>query len=227
MTANHKDFARSADEAERLADDLIEDVTALGQAEPLRADVSIRRDLASVIEQDFPAQHGVVIELRERLRKDRAFFATVYDQLNDVNNQLYADADLDPDLDVEWEDLDLDFIHDLHDFDVVGVATGRSGSPSFVRIIGHADVQYRVEVSAWGAFDDRGLPVRQDIDWNERTEKGTLTEVLPAELDFQALYVTGESRLAEVELTTIREKWDWVAEGRLLGSPVKRPEHLP
>jgi predicted nucleic acid-binding protein len=226
VSANHTDFAESSKDPERLAHELVEDVAALHRGGEPAINVSLRKDLASVIEHEFPAQHTVVMELRERLQKDRAFFATVYNQLNDVQNQLLAELDLDPELDVEWEDLDLDFINDLHDFEVVGVAPGRAGSPSFVRIIGHADAQYQVEVSAWSAFDERGLPVRDDIDWNDRTDKGRLTDVLPAELDFQALYIPGEDKLAEVELITIREEWDWVDENRVIGGPVERPESL-
>jgi predicted nucleic acid-binding protein len=226
VSANHKDFAESSDDPEQLAHDLVDDVSALCQCGGRAPAVSLRKDLASVIANEFPAEHTVVMELRERLRTDQGFFAAVYDQLNDVNSQLYADIDLDPDVGVEWEDLSLDFINDLHDFDVVGVAPGRAGSPSFVRIIGHADVQYEVEVSAWSVFDERGVPARDDIDWNERTDKGRLTDVLPAELDFQALYVAGEDKLADVELVTIREDWDWVEEGRTIGGPVQRPENL-
>jgi predicted nucleic acid-binding protein len=226
VTANCSDFADSRDNPEQLATELTVDVEALRSREARPIEVKLRRDFAAVIEKEFPVHHAVVLDLRQRLQTDRQFFRSVYDQLNDVNNQLYADVDLDPDIDLEWDDVDLEFINDLHDFDVVGVAPGNAADPSFLRIIAHADVQYQVEVSAWSAFDERGLPVRQDIDWNERTEKGRLTDVLPAELEFQALYVPGDSKLSDVELMTIRENWDWVVEGRTLGGPVERPERL-
>jgi predicted nucleic acid-binding protein len=222
VSANHNDFG-SRQASEQLAKDLVEDLTALGQDGAAVADVGLRRDLASVIEHDLPAEHGVVMDLRERLRHEHTFFTAVYGQLNDVNNQLYADIDLDPDLGVEWEDLDLDFVNDLHDFEVVGVTAGRSGAPSFVRIIAHADVQYRIEVSAWDFLDEREETLPRDIDWNERTGKGTLVDVLPAELEYEALYVPGDDKLAEVELKMIREEWDWVTEGRMLGGPVEPP----
>ena len=224
VSANHTDFAESSSDPEQLAPELVDDVSALRRGGAPALDVSLRKDLASVIAHEFPAQHSVVMQLRERLRTDRAFFGTVYDQLNDVNNQLSANVDLEPDIDITWEDLDLDFINDLHDFDVVGVAPGRAGSPSFVRIIGHADVQYQVEVPASSVFDERGVTVRDDIDWNEGAQRGRLTDVLPAELDFQALYVPGEDKLADVDLVTIREDWEWVEEGRMLGGPVERPQ---
>lgn len=226
VTANHKDFARSADEQEKLADDLAEDLAALHQPGASQAEVRVRVSLASSIAQDFPAEDAVVLELRERLSKDRAFFATVYGQLNDHRNRVDPDVDLSPELGFDWDDLELDFVHDLHDFDVVSGAGGSGGSPSFVRIIGHADVQYHVEVQAREMMYRPNADALQDVDWNERTDTGTFTDVLPAELDFQALYTSGADTLGEVDLVALHEDWTWSADGRLLGSPVDRPDLL-
>jgi PIN domain len=226
VTANHKDFARSADAQERLADDLAEDLAALRQAGAPQAEVRVRVSLASSIAQDFPAEDAVVLELRERLSKDRAFFATVYGQLNDYKNRVDPDVELNPELGFDWDDLELDFVHDLHAFDIVSGAGGSSGAPWFVRIVGHTDVQYHVEVSAREMMYRPSADALQDVHWNERTDTGTFTDVLPAELDFQALYTSGADTLGDVELVALHEDWSWSADGRLLGGPVDRPDLL-
>ncbi len=222
ISANSGDFAASKKRPNELARRLQEDVASLRGVGCANPQVRLRSTPGEFVAQDCPIAEQSLVELRERLKRDREFRRRVGEQLDGGWVASWPDWEVDGDIGVEWDDMELDMVGDLRDFDVE-FTSAANDTESFVALSGHADIQVRYTLRAASVFENRANDDLDGVDWNDRTGTGTWIDVVPARLDFEALYRPGGAALTNVKLIKIREDWQAVDEGRVLGGPVKQP----
>jgi hypothetical protein len=221
VSRNASDFATTRKEPNKLADKLLKDVEELRDAGFPDAQVDLHPGLSEFVQSGFPPEEQAALELRSRLKKERDFRARVAEQLDGAWATSSPDWEVEGDIGADWEDQDLDMVGDVRDFHVEFTAAAED-EEVFVQLTGHADIQ--VEYTIRGTLDwfDDPPEIIDEIEWNERTETGRYIEVVPATLTFEALYRPGASELRNISLMMIKESWDWVEEGRVLGGPIDR-----
>jgi predicted nucleic acid-binding protein len=221
ISSNTSDFAAARQTPNTLPDALIDDIQALRTSGYPDARVDLRPTPSVFVRTDCPPEQQVLVQLRERLKSDRGFRERVTAQLDQAHVSSWPDWEVDGDIGVEWEENDLDMVGDLRDFRVDFASS--TGDRILVQLSGHADIQVSYLIKGSAAWYDSPPEILNDIDWNGRSDTGTYLDVVPAALEFEALYRPDAGELHDVKLTKIREAWDWVEEGRVLGGPVGPP----
>jgi hypothetical protein len=219
ISNNVSDFAVSKKEPAKLAARLREDVEALRDAGYLDAQVDLRSTPSMLVQMDYPPEEGAAVALRNRLKRERDFRLRVAEQLDSAWTTSWPEWEVEGDIEVEWEDSDLDLVGDVRDF-AVDFSSAAKGDELFIQLSGHADIQVAYTIKGSLTWYDDPPEILDGIDWNEYTDTGRYVDVVPAALTFEALYTPGAPELRNVELTKISEAWDWVVDDRVLGGPV-------
>ncbi len=221
ISDNASDFAASRSEPNALAGNLLDEVAAMRDADHPDAKVDLRARPTVFVEMDCAPEELAAIAFRQRLKKERSFRLRGAEQPDAAWPTSWPDWEVEGDIGVEWEDSDLDLVGDVRDFDVDFV-TAADDEGLFVQLSGHADVQVAYTIRGSSTWLDNPPEILDEIDWDEQTDTGRYTDVVPAALTFEANYRPGAPELRRVTLATIREFWDGVEPGRVLGGPIDR-----
>lgn len=203
----------------QLHSDLVEDLERF--APGLSERVSLFPSLRLAIPSVFPEAAGIVFEFNDRLRRDDGFFRRVRDAIDSSWPASAPDLDIDPSIEYEWLDYELDLVNDIFDdFEAVVAAEGEKGT-TFLEITAHADIQVLYTLPLWSAVDSRGhLPDEVEPRGEDRAE---FVDVVPARVTVNARYTSGADSISDVQISAITEDWEWVEDGRSLGgSPPDR-----
>lgn len=219
VSGNASDFAATRNEPSVLAERLQQDLADLREAGFPNAEVILHANLSALVQTDFPPEEQAALELRVRLRRDRDFHKRVAEQLDGVWPNSWPEWEVDGDIDVEWEEQDLDMVGDVRDIQV-DFTSAAEDDEVFVQLSAHADIQVAYTIRGSVAWFDNPPEILDQIEWDGRSDTGRYIDVVPATLTFEALYRPGAPELRDIKLTRIRESWDWVEEGRVLGGAV-------
>jgi predicted nucleic acid-binding protein len=215
IVTNDGHFAQDGQLHPELVDDLHQYAVGLSDR------FSLYPSLRAAIPNVFPAVAGALFEFNDRLRRDDQFFRQVRDAIDGAWPASAPDIDIDPSIDYDWLDYELDLVNDVFDdFEAVVAAEADDGT-TFLEITAHADIQVLYTLPLRSVIDSDGyLPDAVEPRGEDRAE---FVDVVPTRLSVDLRYRPGGNSVSDVELTAITEDWDWVEPGRGLGgSPSRR-----